>query len=185
MKKLLILFFCSTVVNLLSAQGTPPYTNDDTMYIYNYSNHALYNGQISAKDEAACWPSVKGYLASWIMPNNHPSGQWWTSLRKFTGTNVSNVPVNQWFLYPNSSTTAGLPFLPSGPSTLYGTWAGWGGYLAEYGDVDGAVLGYIAVGYHYNEGASTPCYTNPWVHTDAFMTATSFYIGNDYYLVVT
>ena len=188
MKKIIISLIFAFTINFLPAQGTPPYMIEHTMYIYNYTKYALYHGQVSTRNEAnGCWPSATGHLASWVMPIDDPSGLWWTELRKFSG--YTNIPLNNCLYFPNSSVTTGLTILPyvTGGSLapVAGTSTGWGGYLAEYGDVDGAVLGYIAVGYHYNEVASTPCYTYPWVHTDAFMTATSFYIGNDYYLVVT
>lgn len=63
MKKLslLLIAFCS--INFISAQGAPPYSNDDTMYIYNYTNYSIYGGTITAKDEANCWPAVQGSLA--------------------------------------------------------------------------------------------------------------------------
>lgn len=59
---------------------------------------------------------------------------------------------------------------------------GWGGFLAEYGDMVAGVDSFIGVGYHFNPWSG--CYDYPWIVTDPYTTTTSFFIGNNYYVII-
>ncbi|MDF0720578.1 hypothetical protein P0M11_11275 [Kaistella sp. PBT33-4] len=194
MKNLFFLLLLSFTANTYFAQGSPPYTGSDAMSIYNYTHWTIYGGGITAINEANCTPVLSASTDNWIQPYNDPSGQWWTVYKKFKNLQIANIPISGWTYYLTTGSTVGT-YVPSDPaqqaSTILNVFeltAGWGGMLSEYDDLaHGIGGGYIGVGYQYgyNNTSTAVCHTQPWVHTDTNLTATSFFVGNDYYIVVT
>lgn len=185
MKNLLYAFvLCMLSSSFYKAQTPgPPYYATDEMNIFNYSEFTM-GGHVTGSRPGSCYPTLDGHFGDFIYPKDDPLGRDVVQYKKYRYSNLATVPIHEWYMKGSSTATpAVIPANHSSLSGIYGTFTVFTGMIVEYWNDDMSIYNNFAV--NTVNTAGPDCDQYPMIYSDTDIDVESFYLGTDYYVVIT
>lgn len=181
MKKLSLL--CIFLL-LTGAHLKAQFSASDEMHIFNYTSYTM-GGSVSAKSPANCYPALNGPFNENIFPTGDPLGRDVVMYKKYRDSHLTTIPISNWYIATSSSSYTIYPSTSPNLTSPFGTTTRWGGLLVEYWNYATTVNGGFGVNYFsFITGSSNVCETRPMFYSDANLSVDSFYIDDNYYVII-
>lgn len=182
-KSICTLALCILITTVYKAQ-TPPYNGLEEMHIFNYSEFTM-GGHVTGSRPGLCYPTLDGHFGDNIYPAGDPLGRDYVMYNKYYNTNTATVPIYTWYFKGNAAASP-VPLTPgiipiNNSAGIYTTLTVFSGMIVEYWD---------NISIHNNFAVNTvntaggDCESYPLNFSDGIIDVESFYIGNNYYVII-